>query len=369
MKYLIFSLLVYSQISLAGYGKPILLARLSDTDAWNAPTNSWCFYSEPTMVKGKVYMPCFDEESNYMAMWDENGFQNIARVKGDHFFSNVVNSFGKASWYEYSEISVERSYEVDQKLTEIKLGKLTTSNYNTTQFRPLGNGSWFFHVKGENPELRIWKDGEVSSFFNPNVYFIFTPSVGTTGEVAFKTRDIDSSEEAPDKIWLYQNGEWKVVLEDRDANPASPWLSLRHQLSVDGGRIATIARDADGEALILIENGKTKVIARKGVDVKAFDFFTVKIRGNTIAFRADDLENRKAVYVYNDEDGLTRLITQGDIVMTDRGPGKIHYQSRDAMFYGAPGIGDNGEILQQVTLTDPDFPSTLLGIGLIKIQK
>jgi len=66
---------------------------------------------------------------------------------------------------------------------------------------------------------------------------------------------------------------------------------------------------------------------------------------------------------------LRKLLTRGDIVKTDKGLARVDYKDQDALFYGAPGIGPQGEIYQQATLTDADFSMTLLGIGLIKFTK
>src|SRR5690606_20515835 len=98
------------------------------------------------------------------------------------------------------------------------------------------------------------------------------------------------------------------------------------------------------------------------------DYFTVKTRGDVVAFRGVDLKNDKALYAYT-TGKLTQIVTQNDIIQSDRGPARIHYTSKDAIFYGAPAIGTKVEILQQVTLTDPDYPSNLMGVGLIKVAK
>ena len=109
-------------------------------------------------------------------------------------------------------------------------------------------------------------------------------------------------------------------------------------------------------------------VARAGKDLKRFDFFSPKLRRGVLVFRGEDLENRKAVWIY--ESGvLKRLLTQGDVVKTDKGLARVDYQSQDAIFYGAPGISENGEIYLQATLTDIDSPLTLLGVGLIKLKK
>src|SRR5690606_4981845 len=130
-------------------------------------------------------------------------------------------------------------------------------------------------------------------------------------------REGSTAENSPDRLWLY-DGEWKVVFEDTDANPASPWKTFRHQLSIDGKKLVILANDGKGEALLLVENGKVELIARAGVDLKRFDFFTPKMGAGTIVVRGEDFEGRRAHYV-KDNGPFRKLLTQGDIVHTDKG--------------------------------------------------
>lgn len=366
MKYLSLLLLV-SPLTYAGFGKPSLLARLNFDGAWNAPDNMWCFSSEPAIHEGAVHLGCFDDKGHLMARWKEGKFDIIARAESEQLFSTPVSSFGKINWYEFNEWTAVRTYEADPDVSSRDIRKLGPYSDASDSFLPYTKDAYFFRLKNESPELYIWKNDEVLPFFSPKAAFIYTPQIGSKGEIAVKTRDTSYDETSPDKIWLFDNG-WKVVLSDRDADKTSPWLSLRHQLSVEGKTVLVIAKDQKGEALLLVSPEKTEVIARAGTDLKSFDFFSPKMRSGTIVFRGEDFEGRKVTYVKDDE-GLRRLLTQGDIVHTDVGAAKVHYKDRDAIFYGAPGIDESGNVYLQATLTDSDHPNTLLGIGIIKFNK
>lgn len=365
MKYLI-PLMLFSHTALAAFSKPELLARLSDRDAWNAPNNSWCFTSEPAILNDQVYLGCFDVDGYFMAQLGK-GYKIISRAEPENMVSWPQASFGKISWYEYSEMELQRSYEFSNGLRKIELSTLGPRSESKDSFYPVSGDSWFFRVKSESPELMIWKNGEIKPFFNPGTAYIYTPKMGPAGEIAFKTRDGNFNENSPDRIWHY-NSSWKVILEDKEANVNSPWKTIRHQLAVEGNRVVALADDGRGEALLLIENGNIRVLARAGKDLARFDFFSPKMGGGTIAVRGEDFQNRKVLYVY-DAQGFRPLLTQGDVVHTDLGPGRVQYSNRDALFYGAPGIDERGNVIQQATLTDADHPSTLLGIGIIKFRK
>ncbi len=368
MKYLPLLLLVPA-LSYASYSKPQLVARLMYSDAWNVPDSTWCFSGEPAIQNDEIFINCFDSESTLMAKWGKKGYEVVARAQNDQMFSRPVNSFGKISFYEFSEFSIERSYVVADSVEKIELRALGTMAEATDSFLPYTHDSFFFKTKGDSPQLWIYRNDEVKPFFNPLAAFIFSPAVGPEGEITIKTRDLHLGEDAPDKLWLYHNNAWKVILEDKDTEAESRWKSFRHQLVVEGDKVLLIAHDGSKESLITVDsNGIVEIIATAGKELKSFDFFSPKMRAGTILVRGEDFEGNKVTYV-KDEGNFRKLLSQGDIVHTDRGAARVFYQSRDAIFYGAGGIDERGNIALQATLTDADHPGTLLGIGIIKFNK
>lgn len=355
-------------LSYAGFSKPELIARMSDVNAWNIPDNMWCFTGEPVIQADKIFLSCLDFEGGAMVRWDNKKFDILARPQEDNYFTGLTASFGKISWYEADQFSIKRSYVSSDSLIIRDIKNIDTLADSNDSFLPLSADTFFFKIKGETPQLYIWNNEVVTPFFKPDASYIFTPQAGSHGEIAFKTRDTDLDESSPDKIWHYQNQEWKVVLEDKDANPSSPWKSIRNQVTVDGDKVLVIANDGKGDALLLITGGKIEILARAGKEVAKFDFFSPKMRAGTIAVRGEDFSGRKVTYV-KDEGPFRPLLTQGDIVHTDVGYGKVHYSNQDSIFYGAPGIDEKGSIVLQATLTDADQPRTLLGIGVIKFNK
>ncbi len=362
MKY--FLLLLIPFTTFAHFSKPQLMARFMYDDAWNAPNNLWCFSGEPVALNSKIYLNCLDHESSLVAEWSDKGFEVVSRAQEEHLFSKPLLSFGKVSWYEFSEFSAIRSYLKADRLEKIEIKNLSSMSAPNDSFHPLSLDTFFFKMKGESPSLWIWRNNEISPLFNPKAAYIFTPQIGPSGEIALKTRDHYLDESAPDRLWIF-NGTWRVVLEDKDANPKSKWVSFRHQLSVDQNKIVVIANDGIKNSLLLIENDSVKIIATEGVELLRFDYFTPKMLAETIVVRGEDFHGQKAVYV-KDEKVFRKLISQGDIVKTDRGDARVHYEQKDAIFYGAPGLDLNGNIYLQATLTDPDYPKTLMGVGLIR---
>lgn len=365
----LFFLLLVPSLSFASFSKPEMIARFMVTDSYNVPGNTWCLTGEPVAMKGEIFLNCLDSESSLMGRWNKDGFKIMARAGSENLLSKPISAFNKFYWYEYTEFEIVRSFEKDNNLVVRNVTNLgPQANSFTDSFLPLTNDSFFFKNKGDESQLWMWKDNVVTPFWNPKAGYIFTLQPGTNGEIAVKIRDEHSDESSPDRLMLYNGKEWKVVLEDKDANPSSKWKSFRHQLTVDGDKILMIANDGSRDHLILLQNGKTEVIATAGKELKSFDYFTPKMRAGVMVVRGEDFDGSKVTYV-KDEKNFRKLIAQGDIVQTDRGPGRVHYKSQHAIFYGAPGLDESGNIYLQATLTDPDYPDTLLGVSLIKFTK
>lgn len=357
-------LLLLPLVSFAQFQKPKLLARYGGTDGFNMPLGMVCFSSGPGVTADSVYLPCQDMQGFLMVRWQEGEFQEVVRARSGHHLSRPLVFSEGVAWYEYNEWGPSRSFVMNKALSVEPI----KNSMGTDSFLPMGAGKWLYRLKEERPELWLWSGGHLSPFFQQDVSFIFPPAVSGFGEAVIKIRKNNWSESAPDELWLYSEGQWVKLLEDQDANPASRWISFRHQMSVDKGQILLVAEDKDGEVLVLVEKNKVTEIVRRSGDIAEFDYFAPILKNGTIVFRGVDKQKRKALW-FHVNGLLGRLVTQGDIVITDKGPGRIHYKSEHSIFYGTPGIGPQGEIVQQATLTDPDHPDTLMGVGIIKFER
>jgi hypothetical protein len=360
-------LLLYSFNSFAQYEKPELIARYSGNDAFNAPVGLYCFSSEPQPTKAGVFLGCTNGEGQaQMVKWDPEF--KVEAISENGMFSHPKEVEGKTNWYEFSEAGVSHLYEFqNNNLNVINLKNLGPVYALIDSFTAVKGQSYIYRLQDDTKKLQGWKNHIVSSMFAEDVAHIFPPTSSVDGDFIIKVRLENTSENAPDELLLW-NGKFKTILKDRDADPASPYKSFRHQYAIDGAAVAMVVTDDQGEALVIVEEGNVTEVARAGKDLMGFDYFSPKMRNGILAFRGVDHEKRKALWVY--EKGLLRkLLTQGDIVKTDKGLARVDYKDQDALFFGAPGIGPQGEIYQQATLTDADFSMTLLGIGLIKFSK
>jgi hypothetical protein len=366
MKILIISLLI-SLSSHAHYGKPELVARYSGIDSFNAPEGLYCFSSEPQPTKEGVFLGCLNQDGNaLMVKWSPQ-FEIVAYSESG-LFSHPKEVEGQANWYEFSEAGVRNLFEYkNNNLNIINLKNLGPTFALIDSFTAVKNQSYIYRLQDETKKLQSWKNHTINSLYAENVAHIFPPVSSVDGDFVIKVRRDSTSESSPDELIIW-DGEFKTILKDRDADATSKFKSFRHQYALDQGAVALVVDDYLGESLLILKDGQTTEVARAGKQLTGFDYFSPKMRNGVLVFRGVDLEKRKAVWVYQDGE-LKKLLTQGDVVMTDKGLARVHYQDHDALFYGASGIGPDGDIYQQATLTDIDSPVTLLGIGLIKFKK
>lgn len=356
----------FSLSSYAHYSKPQLVARYSGIDAFNAPDGLSCFRSEPQPTLDGVFLGCVTDQGYVMMKW--NPAPEVLALSQFGMFSHPKEVLGKTNWYEFSEAGVNNLFEYqNQSLTKIELKNLGPIDSLIDSFSAIKNKSYVYRLQNQEKTLQLWNNNQVSTLYTENISHIFPPVSSVDGNFLIKIRRNDLNEGSPDELLLWNDG-FRKILEDRDTDSSSAFKAFRHQYAIDGETVAVIVTDDKSEALLLINGDKKVEVARAGIDLVSFDYFSPKLRNGILVFRGLDLKNQKSIWVYQNGN-LSKLLTQGDVVQTDKGPARTDYQNQDAIFYGAPGIGPHGEIYLQSTLTDIDFPMTHMGIGLIRFNK
>lgn len=365
MKHFLISLL-FSFSAMAGYSsRPQLIARYAGLDSFNAPLGMICFASEPAVNEDGVYLGCQNANGHLMARWSPQ-FSELAK-SDSYVFSKPFEVNGVVSWHEFNEGGLGRAFETKGgKVQSVMLKNLGPISALIDSFLAVKNNYYIYRLQDESKQILIWKNHQTQVLFNSDSY-IFPPSTSVEGNFITKIRKHHLGESAPDEL-LYWDGQFRTILKDRDSDINSRWVSFRHQYALDKQELAFIATDSLGEGIFLLKGNTLIEVARAGRHLKSFDFFSPKLRNGVLAFRGVDHQNKKALWVYEGSN-LRKLITQGDIIQTDKGPARVDYQSQDALFFGAPGIGARGEIYQQLTLTAVDDIDTLFGIGLIKFNR
>jgi hypothetical protein len=367
MKSFFISLFLSSSLFASGYGKPQLIARYSGTDSHNIPSGLTCFTADPIPTFDGVFLGCMNNQGHSQMVRFHPDFELVA-ISENGLFSLPKEVDRKSSWYEFDEAGLSKLFEFREgELQVTKLKNLGPQDALIDAFIPIKNDIYIYRLQRETKKLFTWKDSIVTSFFDEQISHLFPPESTANGNFVFKIRKDSLSDNAPDEL-IFWNGSFKSILKDQDADPSSAIKSFRHQLALDHDSVAVIATDSAGEALFILHNGAMVEVARVGKELTSFDYFSPKMKNGILVFRGIDLEKRKALWVFEHR-VLKKLLTQGDVVKTDVGLARFDYKSQDALFYGAPGISESGDIYQQAALTDIDFPMTLLGVGLIKFNK
>lgn len=361
MKYLITLLALSSSLaSWANYQKPDVLALFFSTRNYNLPQDSFCHLGTPISFEGNTVLNCIRDDFRDLMMWDKNG-ETKTLFSTANFISVPQYLNGTLTWYEYDMEGVKKVYQwragVLQELAVEMESKAVTF---------LGDDQWIYQGK---ETLKVFKNGVVYSAGIDDLAYIFSPSVSRSGEFAIKVRRGTLANSSPDEVWTYQKHQWIKVFSDRDSDPTSPWIGFNNTVTLGDGRVFVVARDTQGEAIVEIHQGKQRVLAREGIEVKKIEPFSIAYNGGSLVFRGIDHQNRKTIYVHNGSE-LKRILTQEDSVQTPWGVlGEVNYSHPDSIIYNNPGIGENGDVVIQATLVDFDDRKTLLGVGVISIKK
>jgi hypothetical protein len=152
------------------------------------------------------------------------------------------------------------------------------------------------------------------------------------------------------EIRLFPNdGDSRRILANDALDVASPYSKFDNSLALDGnGTIAVVAtRAADNRRVVLRSDG-TSTVEIAEVDpagtIREISFFAPAINDSgLVAFRAKDAGG-DAIYV-GDGKTLTRVVGNGDVVATDRGPAQIGQDNAtDPAFSGQPAINARGDV-------------------------
>lgn len=342
----------------ANYQKPELLARYFSTHNYNLPQDSYCYMGTPMAFEGRVIVNCVREETRDLMMWDESGKSHVF-YSTKNFLSTPQYVNKTLTWYEYELNGVSSVHQWKEgviKTTPVE-GAVRAVSFLGTE--------WVFQGRDF---LNVQNDDGVTPSRIENISYVFNPSISNSGEYAVKIRRNSDANSSPDEIWTYGHEGWIKVFGDTDSDPQSPWKDFRNNVANGDGKVFVIARDSAGEALLEISEGKQKVLARSGVDLKEFESFQIAYNKGAIVFRGIDFSGRKVIYAYDGT--LKRVLTQGDTIITDLETiATINYKNKDSIIYNNPAIGNNGEIIIQGTLTDFDDNQTLVGVGIIRIQR
>ncbi len=362
----IFSLLILSFSTIAA--KPELVLRYSYVDSWRLPQGELCFYNTPVIHRESIFLRCSDTEKESIYKITDDEVKSIYTSKVGQKLTDPVLGVDGIIWAEYSEGGTRaiNRYSKDQ-ITKIN-------------FKPDGlvdglaeieEGKYVFRWRNFDGDqfISTWKTLAETWSDHPERSFAFTPA-GYKNQLAYKLRLNNLAENSADMIYWWKNlNEAPLKVLDRDADAESNWQSFRNTVALSGTSMIFVGRQVNGTDAIGMVNfaGQVEVLVEAGKnDVKSIDFFAPSInKTQNVLFRGLDFEGRRALFLWQ-RGKVTKILTQGDVVHTDKGVARIDYKDSDSVFMSAPTISGN-KILIQTALIDFDDSKTLIGVGLIQI--
>lgn len=381
MKYILLASLLTSLSAFAAlpvYKAPLILARANIKDGFNLPPMSFLNNTSPIINdRGDVAFKLLAVEGeNNQALWvknaeDENG--KIIYVAPEERFltePESISDSGKIAFNLYDEGVTDGLFVLDiknQKVDQVlSPDNLPIQFYTYPQMK--NNGHIYFRATDDSSNRifyefagkglsKILEEGVESSGIKSS--YLFRPSINDAGVIAFKSRMGEKGqwdESNPDSILtLTQSSDPKgpglkvnTVARDKDSDPRSPFLSFGNTVSISKkGVISFTATSLDSKKeIVLAKDGTLRPVAVEGQNgISEIEAFASRINDTgLILFRAKDLEGKRGLYIASEE-GVKRLIGEGDEIMTDVGLGKILYNPNYPGFGGNVHMNEHGDIV------------------------
>lgn len=367
--------------SLPTYKAPEILARANIRDGYNLPPMSFLNNTSPVISdRGDVAFKLMAVEGeNNQALWvksadAENG--KIIYVAPDERFltePESISDSGKIAFNLYDEGVTDGLFLMDIKT--LKVDQVLSPNNQTIQYytypQAKNNGHIYFRATDDASDrifydfngkglTKIIAEGVESSGIKSS--YLFRPSVNDSGALAFKSRMGERGqwdEKSPDSILLMSSVtdakntsspsmKMTTIARDKDSDPRSPFLGFGNSVSLSNhGLISFTATSLESKKeIVLSKEGNLIPVAIEGKDgISEIETFSSKVNDSgLVLFRAKDTEGKRGIYIASEE-GVKRLIGEGDEVQTDVGPGKILYNPNYPGFGGDVSMNAHGEIV------------------------
>jgi len=382
-RYLLFFLLLFfpclnSFSEVLSYKSPVLLARANISDGYQLPAMSFLSNTSPVINNsGDVSFKIMSiGGQDQQGLWVKNKAKPLGEIiytapESRLLSDPSLNNSGLITFNQYDEGVTDGVFTFDgihQKLTQV----INPENKNIlyyTYSQTNSNGVTIFRGTSEdnlrsfysyekNLSLLIAEDDSTDS---QKTSYLFKPSLNENGAISFKRRLGERgewSESQGDEILLLRrvSGHYERVsiAQDKDLNQNSNFLSFYNSTSLsNNGKVAFSAMLLDSKkAIMLWENEALLTLAVEGQDdLGEIELFSPVVNDQgLVAFRAKNKEGLRGIYVAS-KSGVKKIISEGDEIETDQGPGKILSNPNFPGFGGEINMNDKGEIVFHCLIT------------------
>lgn len=382
--------------ALPEYEAPLLLARANIEDGYNLPPMSYLSNPSPVInTRGDVAIKImgFDGQTNH-GLWlkpeDEKNGKIVYTAPESRFMTDPsLNNSGQVVFNLYEEGITDGLLLLDTQTGNVEqvLNPDDKDIAYYTYSQLLDDGKIFFRGTNGNNERTFFSyiDKQLKPIITEGMVaygqkssYLFRPVLNPKGEMVFKRRIGEKGqwdESNPDEILLLkpnldQSFDSVVIARDRDADPASFYLGFNNTATVSkNGLVAfTAVLENSQRALVLYRDGILKNLAvEKADDISEIEMFTPKVNDRgLVAFRARDLDGKRGIYIATN-DGIKKLISEGDEVKTDLGMARILSNPNYPGFSGEIDMNENGDIVFSCLLVS-SADNNEWGTALFKIS-
>lgn len=240
--------------------------------------------------------------------------------------------------------------DINNQVTQILKPRKIPLSFSFNNAVVTDAGELIFKAKGHDgtQALVSYQDGKYEEILvdGEGPSFVFAPSTHHSGVSALKVRMGpfgDWSEELPDFIMTYKKGEGvKKLLSDNGAYATS----FNNNVGVNKhGDVVVIAGFNGEDRVIRTVNGAPEVVASSTKDdISELETFAPVINDQGhVAFRGIDKRGKRSLYYFNGKT-LTKLLSEGDIIPTDRETGRIEARKGWPGFSSGLTLTNNNEL-------------------------
>lgn len=360
------------------YSAPEIIARTNLNDVYSMPEMSFIVNPQPSLNnRGDVVFKVLSADGQmaagvWMKRFDDPKGKIYYQAESEMVLSDpILNQAGVTTFAVSDMAGTEGVFTYD--LNSDVLVKVIKPNKNIqfyTYPKLIGKNDVYFRITDkENNRAFIRYDGKMntiaeegSSINSKSTSYLFKPSINEAGDVVYKRRIGKIGEWAernPDEILLMKNtakGRESVsIAQDVDMDVTSIYKSFTNTVGLsENGDVAFISDIVTGgRGVFLVKEGKHILIANdKETDISEIEMFEPKVNRNAqVVFRAKDSRGLRSIFI-GDGNRLVKLISEGDLINTDRGEAKILQNTLYPGFTGGVDFNDKGQILFSALLVD-----------------
>lgn len=374
--------------ALPTYNAPEILARANVTDGYNIPALSFLNNTSPVINnRGDVAFKIMAVEGeNNQALWvktkeDANGKIMYIAPEERFLTEPAISETGKIAFNLYDEGVTDGLFLFDSKTAEVKqVLNPDSAETQTIQFytypQVLSNGHIYFRATDDS-ETRLFYEftgSKLNKILTEGVEslgikssYLFKPSVNDAGQIAFKARLGEAGqwdESNPDQILVLSPStdpklpgmKVTTIARDTDSDAHSLYSSFGNSVSISAhGTVSFMAILADSKkkTIVVARENTLKNVATEGADdISEIELFAPKVNDQGIVvFRAKDMSGKRGIYLA-DTTGVKKIISEGDVITTDLGLGKILSNPNFPGFSGAVDMNDDGVIVFYCMVVD-----------------